>query len=257
MIFSVQRFLEDYFERRGLADVDQYAVRIANLFARPGAETAQDKFAHDLARVRTVFYRRNTQLARRDFEGQIVAVLCSRFKKKLNGSAVGCFDGALEAARGRLRRKRRSIEALLSEFKRAVESRAIDAFWESRKRHALRPGPEKIAQALLAVFAKGTLGDDGLVLREIVSGIGFVDIGISFGGVLHLIELKIFESGRIEGGEQLATYMRTEQRPRGWLVIVDGRKDSSGSAVPHTIATSSGLITTIVVDINPMAPHTA
>jgi len=39
MIFSVQRFVEDLLERRGLADVDQYAIRVANVFerVRPGA----------------------------------------------------------------------------------------------------------------------------------------------------------------------------------------------------------------------------
>lgn len=59
----------------------------------------------------------------------------------------------------------------------------------------MRSRPEKIAQGLLAVFAKGVVGSDGLVLREIASGIGFVDVGVSFGGVLHLIELKILASG--------------------------------------------------------------
>jgi len=36
MIFSVQRFLEDHFERRGLEDVDQYAIQVANVVERLG-----------------------------------------------------------------------------------------------------------------------------------------------------------------------------------------------------------------------------
>ena len=49
---------------------------------------------------------------------------------------------------------RRSIAALLNEFRHAVEARAIDSFWISRKKRRLRARPETIAQALLAVFAK-------------------------------------------------------------------------------------------------------
>lgn len=32
MIFSVQHFIEDYFHRRGLTDLDQFAVRLANAY---------------------------------------------------------------------------------------------------------------------------------------------------------------------------------------------------------------------------------
>ncbi len=99
----------------------------------------------------------------------------------------------------------------MCEFKRAVEARAVDAFWDSRKKRILRSRPEKIAQGRLAVFARGVVGGDGLVLREIASGIGFVDVGVSFGGALHLIELKILKR-QPTGANQLATYMTTEGR---------------------------------------------
>jgi hypothetical protein len=81
-IFSVQRFLEDYFERRGLADVDQYAVRAANAFERLGSSASEDALASALGRVRTAFFRRNHDLNRRQFERQLSAMLQRRFKKK-------------------------------------------------------------------------------------------------------------------------------------------------------------------------------
>jgi len=81
MIFSVQRFLEDYFERRGLADVDQYAIRISNTFTSRGPLVTLENLSRDLGKMRTVFYRRNGQITRRDFEAQLAKTLCKQFKK--------------------------------------------------------------------------------------------------------------------------------------------------------------------------------
>ena len=111
----------------------------------------------------------------------------TRFKKKSDNPRFTNFEGSFASARARLRGRRHSIATVLSEFKRAIEARAVDAFWHSRKKHLMRSRPEKIAQALLAVFAKGVVGKNGVVLREIASGIGFVDVGVSFGGTLHLV----------------------------------------------------------------------
>lgn len=145
---------------------------------------------------------------------------------------------------------------LLSEFKKAVESRAVDAFWDSRRKGRLRSRPEKIAQGLLAVFARGVVGKGGLVLREVASGIGFVDVGVSFGGVLHLIELKILK-GQLIGANQLASYMRAESRGEGWLVLIDVRQDQKQDEVPPRIRTSVGSIRTLRIDVNPVVPSAA
>jgi hypothetical protein len=253
-IFSVQRFLEDHFERRGLTDVDQYAVRVANTFERIGSKVSDNSLAAELRHVRTAFFRRNHDLNRKEFELQLAAALRRRFKKKTLDPATNDFERGLAPTRARLRAQRRSIGALLSEFKLAVEARAVDGFWDSRTKRRLRAKPEKIAQSLLAVFAKGILGADALVLREIASGIGFVDVGISFGRVLHLIELKILKT-RVTGPNQLATYMRTERRKSGWLLLIDVRGAGSSDAIPAVISTSAGRIRTLTVDVNPPAPH--
>jgi len=253
MIFSVQRFVEDHVERRGLADVDQYAIRVANVFERLGPRVSEKVLSRALSRIRTAFFRRNQELERKEFEAQLAVTLCRRFKKKRNNPGFENFEHALPLARGRLR-ARRSLLTLLSEFKKAVEARAVDAFWLSRKKHRLRVKPEKIAQTLLAIFAKGVLGSEGLVLREFGSGIGFVDVGISFATVLHLIELKILK-GQLTGANQLAAYMRTEGRNEGWLVLIDTRRNQKSVAVPIRIDTSSGSIKTLLVNVNPPAPH--
>jgi hypothetical protein len=81
-----------------------------------------------------------------------------------------------------------------------------------------------------------------------------VDVGISFGRTLHLIELKILRK-HLTGANQLATYMRTEARSRGWLVLIDARGNRHRDAVPVTIEAVAGLIMTVVIDVNPPVPH--
>ena len=108
----------------------------------------------------------------------------------------------------------------------------------------------------MAVFAKGVLGGDGLVLREVGSGIGFVDIGILFGRVLHLVELKVLKT-QLSGTGQLATYMGTERRTEGWLLLIDVRQTGRMAAIPTTVTTPAGLIRTLRVNANPPPPHKA
>ena len=254
MIFSVQRFLEDNFERRGLADVDQYAIRVANVFERLEAGSSEKILARELGRIRTAFFRRNQSVKRKEFESKLALTLWRRFPKKKVDPAFDHFENTLGTVRRRLRGHRRSLSTLLSEFKLAVEARAVDAFWISRKRNALRSKPEKIAQGLLAVFAKGVIGSSGLVLREFASGIGFVDVGISFSRLLHPIELKILK-GKLTGANQLATYMRTEGTRNGWLVLIDVRRNSCREVLPTIIHTAGGAIRTLTIDINPLVPH--
>ncbi|MGI8408116.1 MAG: hypothetical protein ACR2L3_06365 [Actinomycetota bacterium] len=82
MIFAVQRYLEDHFKQRGLADVDQYAIRVANVFERLASGASEATLARELGRLRTAFFRRNPDLDRREFETRLVASLRRRFKKK-------------------------------------------------------------------------------------------------------------------------------------------------------------------------------
>lgn len=254
MIFSVQRFVEDYFERRGLADVDQYAIRVANQFDRLPANASVDTIANALASIRTTFFRRNREVTRRGFEAALADVLNRRFKKKRTSGAVASFERALPKARARVLSGRHSIDRLLLEFKRAVEARGVDAFWQSRVQNRLRARPESVAQALLAVFVKGVLGGGGLVLREFSSGTGFVDVGIVFSRVLHLIELKIL-TAKFVGVDQLERYMALEGRRSGWLLLIDARPPTRRVVIPLSVSTGAGLIRVVTIDIHPLAPH--
>ena len=82
MIFSIQTYLEDYFNRRGLGDPDQYAVALAKLYDRERHGKAGPAFLAAMKRIRTAFYRRNDHIQRGTFENKLLTALDSRFKKK-------------------------------------------------------------------------------------------------------------------------------------------------------------------------------
>jgi hypothetical protein len=80
----------------------------------------------------------------------------------------------------------------------------------------LKKRPEKLGLELLGVFARTKLASRGSAIREAVSGIGFVDVLVTFSsGLLHVIELKMLKGEDIPGPTQLATYMNHKRRPEG------------------------------------------
>jgi hypothetical protein len=144
----------------------------------------------------------------------------------------------------------------LEEFKKIVETEAVNSFWESRAQGKLRNHAEKHGQQILGVFAHAKLAGRGLAIREAVSGTGFVDFIVTFsGGLPHVVELKILKDRKISGVGQLATYMAQKNRDEGWLVFFDARKPHQRTAIPSSFKRKAGTIRSIVVDINPIAPH--
>ncbi len=257
MIFSIQRFLEDYFEGRSLRDADQFAVSIANLYENRRAQTSDNQFLVAMRKLRTVFYKNNSSLIRADFERHLLKLLDDRFDPKKKGiDTEPRFSGNLTQAKTRLNALPRvTINRLLLECKSAIESRGIDAFWESRKNNELRSKPEKIAQSLLATALKMLFRhrNSGLVLREFASGVGFVDIGIVLSNVLHVVELKVLVKN-FQGPAQLLQYMIKEQRSEGWLIVVDSRPANLKTPIPDVMDTKQGRIKILRIDINPLAP---
>jgi hypothetical protein len=255
MIFLIQRYLEDYFHKRNLRDADQYAVTLANLYARKRGAERVAGMLQSMRRVQTVFYKNNTEIERVPTEKEILRRLDAKFQKKSLGSVDVRFPGGVSAERAKLRRlPRRSIRAVLESFKHAVEARAVDTIWKSRQAAKLRRRPEKVAQGLLALFVMGVLSDrGGQLLREFASGVGFIDFEVLFGRTRHLIEMKVLRSA-FSGVAQLQTYMKTEKRSEGWLVVVETRAHNKRTDVPSTIRTTAGIVRVVVVDVNPLAP---
>jgi len=252
MLFTIQAYLEDYLNKRNLLDSDGYAVRLANLYFHHRPIMDIDVFLQKVRRIRTVIFANNGIGNRAEFEKALVDRLDRQFKKKLNTHNPS-FPGGVEAEKKRLQHSRRSIEALLAEFKQAVEARAIDGFWLSRTKGRLMPNPERIAQTNFALFAIGVLGDRGILLREMGSGIGFVDIGVIFSSTLHLVEIKVLTQ-KFLGPAQLEQYMKTEGRSKGSLLVIDTLPPKNKLDIPEEVNTPSGMIRVYRVDVNPPPP---
>ncbi len=92
-------------------------------------------------------------------------------------------------------------------------------------------------------------------MREVASGIGFVDVLVTFSsGLVHVIELKMLKGKDIPGPAQLGTYMGHKRRREGWLVFFDARKSSARQAVPKIFKRAAGTIRTLLIEINPVPP---
>jgi hypothetical protein len=148
-----------------------------------------------------------------------------------------------------------TIRRLLEDFRDTVEAEAVGSFWESRAKGKLKKRPEQLGQEILAVFASAKLSNRGAVIREAVSGTGYVDVLLTFSsGLLHVVELKMLKGGALPGPAQLSTYMKHKHRNEGWLVFFDVRKGNLKKPIPQIIKRRSGIIRTILIDVNPIAP---
>jgi hypothetical protein len=255
MIFSVQRFLEDHFSRRALTDVDQYAVRLANLYGQRRWTQTRVAFEKRMHRIQTVVFRGNRIGDRLTFERGLLDVLEAKFPKKKSNSLPTSFPGGVAAEQKAIARARLSVRGLLDLFKRAVESRAIDNFWKSRTKGKLAANPETAGQGLLGVFLQGVLdGRPGLAVREMASGVGWIDVLLVLASTPHLLELKMLRGSGTPGVRQLGTYMANERRGEGWLVLFDTRNPSRRTGVPETITIPAGTVQVVVVDVNPTPP---
>jgi hypothetical protein len=81
MIFSVQRSIEDYFDQRGLPDNDQFAVKLANLYAT-GQRSSRTVLLSRMARVRTIFFRTNRSVNKTQVLSDLLELLDRRFAQK-------------------------------------------------------------------------------------------------------------------------------------------------------------------------------
>jgi hypothetical protein len=105
------------------------------------------------------------------------------------------------------------------------------------------------------VFARTKLAARGSAIREGTSGIGFVDVLVTFSsGLIHVVELKMLKGKDVPGPAQLATYMNHKRRREGWLVFFDARKPNAKQPVPTAFERAAGTIRTLLVEINPIPP---
>jgi hypothetical protein len=111
------------------------------------------------------------------------------------------------------------MTALLKEFQRFWRENA--AIWVERYEYK-EAAPHLILQAFLQRVVNG----GALILREMATGRGRVDLGVIYAGRKYLVELKLAGHGPGDRGlEQTAGYMDTEGVKEAWLVIFDRISD--------------------------------
>lgn len=255
MIFAVQRFLEDHLSRRGLADHDQYAVKLANLYGQRRWTGSRSAFEKAMHRIQTVFFKSNTITDRTEFEAKLLERLEGKFPKKKPNKLPIIFPGGVAAEKKQLARTKRSVRGILGRFKHAVESRASDSFWESRSKGKLTTRPEQKGQGLLSVFLQGVLDQgSGFAVNEVSSGVGWIDVLLVLSSRPHVLELKMLRGPGTPGVSQLGTYMGNERRREGWLVLFDTRNPRKRTGIPETITIAEGKVRVITIDVNPTPP---
>ena len=74
-VFSIQRFVEDYLVRLGLENTDQYAVSLANLYEDRRCGYQYDAFLERVSRIKTVMFRNNKDVIRKNVESKLVCRL--------------------------------------------------------------------------------------------------------------------------------------------------------------------------------------
>ncbi len=252
MIFRIQVYLEDYFNKSQLIDSDGYAVNLANMYSHDRLKIDEISFLKKVHKINTTFFANNSIDNRREIEAKLVKKLDKKFKKKQSKTM---FPGGIVKEKENFSYlPRLTINHLLDMFCSAVEARAVDQFWVSRKKGLLRDHPEKIGQGLFATFVEGSLiFRNGLSIKEFQSGIGFVDFVVVLSTIPHLIEMKVLKDS-FSGANQLEQYMKTERRNRGSLLVFDSGLSQVKIDLPPRIETATGKIKVYRADINPKPP---
>jgi hypothetical protein len=257
VLAEIQGAVLDFLHRAGLPDSDGFAREAALRYLQSRAMASDP--APALGRIRTSAFsakpRERTQLTR-----ALISLLDRRFSARIARAEEPFVrmqaTRSPAAAAKRIYDPTRKLSKELERFKAAVEARSVSDFWVKRTKGVLKKKPESIGQALLIQFLSGLLRTpkQGTVLREVQSGIGYVDVMVFLATSEPLIvELKVLPVGSARGEQQLRAYLKTEGVKFGWLVTFDARKN--GALLPEGADTSEGItVQRIVVKINPPAP---
>ncbi|MGE5343872.1 MAG: AAA-like domain-containing protein [Candidatus Omnitrophota bacterium] len=123
---------------------------------------------------------------------------------------------------------------ILQNFNQYIRQIGVRAFYEKGKPY------EKTGQFLLTAFLyQFVKGGAGELRYEVISGLGRMDILLSYKGVKYIIETKLNYSGNVslvlnEGILQLVgKYLATEAADEGYLVIFDTQTNVGNDCVPQ------------------------
>ena len=145
---------------------------------------------------------------------------------------------------------RLDMKRILLNFERYVSQIGVRAFYSEEKPY------EKTGQFLLTAwlyqFVRGGQGD---LRYEVLSGLGRLDILLTYKGKKYIIETKVNRHDDVnwiieEGVHQLAgKYLATEGTTEGYLVVFDTRTPVGAVCEPQSIRTGDKHVTCITIAI--------
>jgi len=145
---------------------------------------------------------------------------------------------------------RLDMKRILLNFGRYISQIGVKAFYAEEKPY------EKTGQFLLTAwlyqFVKGGEGD---VRDEVLSGLGRLDIMLTYKGKKYIIEIKVNRHDDVrgiieEGILQLSSkYLATEDTSEGYLVIFDTRTPVGAVCTPQTHPVGNKQVTSFTIAI--------
>jgi len=162
---------------------------------------------------------------------------------------VNAYD-AIPPQRYELPGNRLDMENILLDFEQYIAQIGVQAFYKEKKPY------EKIGQFLLTAwlyqFVKGGGGELGY---EVKSGLGIMDITLSYKGYKYIIETKVNRQSRItrtldQGVAQISRkYLATEFCHEGYLVIFDSKTPVGETCDPQYFPVGEKKVTAIIIAI--------
>jgi len=142
------------------------------------------------------------------------------------------------------------MESLLQNFSQYISQIGVKAFYEKGKPY------EKTGQFLLTAWLfQLVTGSEGSLQYEVNTGLGRMDILISYKGIKYIIETKVNHLDdisiiRTDGVRQLARkYLATEMVAEGFLVIFDTHTQTGASCKPSYLYEGNKKVTSFTIGI--------
>jgi hypothetical protein len=151
-----------------------------------------------------------------------------------------------------------TINNCIDDFIKHTQSQMRMYFWRSQNgKHKWITNPETEAKKMLLNFLAARIGNSALLLEEIKSGAGRIDIFIAFSNEERaVVELKMCGNGYSlnyaqSGLVQVHHYMENKNAKTGYLIVFDSRTRDFGKDIPNDETEEGKRIIAKVIDVRP------
>jgi tetratricopeptide (TPR) repeat protein len=157
------------------------------------------------------------------------------------------------------------VHAALNEFSKFIAADKRMRFWilePEDKDYQWIQNPEKLAQDFLHIYLKAKFQNRILVLEELTTGAGRLDVFLQFsGGLSVIVEIKMcgfrYSSAYAASGEdQIRHYMDNRNTHLGFLLVFDSRLNEHSESLLQNISDGVNTVHEVYVDLRPRVGKT-